>query len=119
MALLRTPVSIASRTVAASDSVDCDLLLTKGSNERRHAAQAYRLEGERTHAIVCEPSRRCGPMCSKHKRRRRLGLRLNAGAKLVAAKVLLSVLDTLRRGSAQQRRGGLALVRTMTEKGGA
>ncbi len=56
MALLRTPLSITLRTAAASDSVDCDLLLTKGSNERRHAAQAYLLEGERTDAIVCEPS---------------------------------------------------------------
>jgi hypothetical protein len=35
-----------------------------------------------------------------------------------AAKVLVSVLDTLHKGSAQQRRGNLALVRTMTEKGG-
>ncbi|HEY2504636.1 MAG TPA: hypothetical protein VGI68_25310 [Mycobacterium sp.] len=36
-----------------------------------------------------------------------------------AAKVLVGVLDKLRSDSARQRRGGLALVRTMTEKGGA
>jgi hypothetical protein len=35
-----------------------------------------------------------------------------------AAKVLATVLDTLHKGSAQQRRGSLALVREMTEKGG-
>jgi hypothetical protein len=36
-----------------------------------------------------------------------------------AAKVLVSVLDKLRSDSVRQRRGGLAVVRTMTEKGGA
>jgi hypothetical protein len=36
-----------------------------------------------------------------------------------AAKVLVSVLDKLRSDSARQRRGGLAVVRTMTDKGGA
>jgi hypothetical protein len=36
-----------------------------------------------------------------------------------AAKVLVSVLDMLRSDSARQRRGGLALVREMTTKGGA
>ena len=36
-----------------------------------------------------------------------------------AAKVLVSVLDKLRSDSARQRRGGLALVRTMTAKGNA
>jgi hypothetical protein len=39
--------------------------------------------------------------------------------KPAAAKVLVSVLDTLHKGSAQGRRGSLALVRTMTDKGGA
>jgi hypothetical protein len=34
-----------------------------------------------------------------------------------AAKVLVTALDTLHKGSAQGRRGSLALVRTMTEKG--
>ena len=37
--------------------------------------------------------------------------------KPATAKVLVSVLDTLHKGSAQGRRGSLALVRTMTEKG--
>jgi hypothetical protein len=36
-----------------------------------------------------------------------------------AAKVLASLLDKLRAASARGRRGGLALVRTMTEKDGA
>jgi hypothetical protein len=36
-----------------------------------------------------------------------------------AAKVLAVMLDKLRSASAHGRRGGLALVRTMTEKGGA
>ncbi|MGO8963739.1 hypothetical protein [Mycobacterium sp.] len=35
-----------------------------------------------------------------------------------AAKVLAGMLDRLRSASAHGRRGGLALVRTMTEKGG-
>jgi hypothetical protein len=35
-----------------------------------------------------------------------------------AAKTLVAVLEKLRSDSARQRRGGLALVRTMTEKGG-
>jgi hypothetical protein len=39
--------------------------------------------------------------------------------KPAAAKVLVTVLDTLHKGSAQGRRGNLAVVRTMTEKGGA
>jgi hypothetical protein len=39
--------------------------------------------------------------------------------KPAAAKVLISVLETLHRGSVQGRRGSLALVRTMTEKDGA
>ena len=34
-----------------------------------------------------------------------------------AAKVLAALLDTLRKGSAQGRRGNLAVVRTMVEKG--
>jgi hypothetical protein len=36
-----------------------------------------------------------------------------------AAKVLAAMLEKLRSASARGRRGGLALVRTMTEKGGA
>jgi hypothetical protein len=40
-----------------------------------------------------------------------------ASAQPAAAKVLVSVMDTLHKGSAQGRRGNLALVRTMTEKG--
>ena len=36
-----------------------------------------------------------------------------------AAKVLASVLDTLHKGSAQQRRGNLAVVRSMTKERGA
>jgi hypothetical protein len=36
-----------------------------------------------------------------------------------AARVLTSLLDKLRSASAQGRRGRLAVVRTMTEKGGA
>ena len=36
-----------------------------------------------------------------------------------AAKVLSALLDKLRAVSARGRRGGLAVVRTMTEKGGA
>jgi hypothetical protein len=36
-----------------------------------------------------------------------------------AAKVLVALLDKLRSASALGRRGGLALVRTMTEKGGS
>jgi hypothetical protein len=36
-----------------------------------------------------------------------------------AAKVLSSLLDKLRAASARGRRGGLAVVRTMTEKDGA
>ena len=36
-----------------------------------------------------------------------------------AAKVLATLLDRLRSASAYGRRGGLALVRTMTDKGGA
>jgi hypothetical protein len=39
--------------------------------------------------------------------------------KPAAAKTLVAVLETLHKGSAQGRRGSLALVRTMTEKGGA
>jgi hypothetical protein len=39
--------------------------------------------------------------------------------KAAAAKVLVSLLDKLRTASAQRRRGGLAVVRTMTKKGGA
>jgi hypothetical protein len=39
--------------------------------------------------------------------------------KPAAAKALVNVLDTLHKGSAQERRGNLALVRTMTQKGGA
>jgi hypothetical protein len=38
-------------------------------------------------------------------------------AKPAAAKVLVSVLDTLHKGSAQGRRGNLAVVKSMTEKG--
>jgi hypothetical protein len=41
------------------------------------------------------------------------------GSQPAAAKVLASLLDKLRSVSARGRRGGLALVRTMTEKGGA
>jgi hypothetical protein len=40
-----------------------------------------------------------------------------ASAQPAAAKVLVSVMDTLHKGSAQGRRGNLALVRTMPEKG--
>ncbi|HEY2502406.1 MAG TPA: hypothetical protein VGI68_13570 [Mycobacterium sp.] len=36
-----------------------------------------------------------------------------------AAKTLVSVLDTLHKGSAQGRRGNLAVVKSMTKKGGA
>jgi hypothetical protein len=36
-----------------------------------------------------------------------------------AAKVLATLLDKLRAASARGRRGGLAMVRTMTDKGGA
>jgi hypothetical protein len=36
-----------------------------------------------------------------------------------AAKVLATLLDKLRAASARGRRGGLAVVRTMTEKDGA
>jgi hypothetical protein len=36
-----------------------------------------------------------------------------------AAKVLVNVMDTLHKGSAQARRGNLALVREMTKEGGA
>ena len=36
-----------------------------------------------------------------------------------AAKVLAALLEKLHSASARGRRGGLALVRTMTEKGGA
>jgi hypothetical protein len=36
-----------------------------------------------------------------------------------AAKVLAAMLDKLRSASARGRRGGLAVVQTMTEKGGA
>jgi hypothetical protein len=36
-----------------------------------------------------------------------------------AAKVLVALLDKLRSASALRRRGGLSLVRTMTEKGGS
>ncbi|HEY1441998.1 MAG TPA: hypothetical protein VGF65_14505 [Mycobacterium sp.] len=36
-----------------------------------------------------------------------------------AAKVLVSVLDTLHKGSAQGRRGNLAVIREMTTKDGA
>ena len=39
--------------------------------------------------------------------------------KPAAAKVLVSVLDTLHKASAQQRRGNLALVKSMTKKDGA
>jgi hypothetical protein len=42
-----------------------------------------------------------------------------ASAQPPAAKVLVSVLETLHKGSAQQRRGSLALVRTMTKKDAA
>ena len=41
-----------------------------------------------------------------------------ASAQPAAAKVLVSVMDALHKGSAQ-RRGRLALVKSMTEKGGA
>ena len=41
-----------------------------------------------------------------------------ASAQPAAAKVLVSVLDTLRK-SAQGRRGNLAAVKSMTKKGGA
>jgi hypothetical protein len=40
-------------------------------------------------------------------------------AQPAAAKVLVSVLDTLHKGSAQGRRGNLAVVREMTTKDGA
>jgi hypothetical protein len=40
-------------------------------------------------------------------------------AQPTAAKVLVSVLDTLHKGSAQGRRGNLAVVKSMTKKGGA
>lgn len=40
-----------------------------------------------------------------------------ASAQPAAAKVLAVLLDTLRKGSAQSRRGSLAVVRTMVEKG--
>jgi hypothetical protein len=36
-----------------------------------------------------------------------------------AAKVLVSVLDTLHKGSPRVRRGNLAVVKSMTKKGGA
>jgi hypothetical protein len=36
-----------------------------------------------------------------------------------AARVLVTVLDTLRKASARGRRGSLSLVKSMTEKGGA
>jgi hypothetical protein len=36
-----------------------------------------------------------------------------------AAKVLAALLEKLRSASARRRRGGLALVRTMTQEGGA
>ena len=39
--------------------------------------------------------------------------------KPAAAKTLVAVLETLHKGAAQGRRGNLAVVRTMTEKGGA
>jgi hypothetical protein len=39
--------------------------------------------------------------------------------KPAAAKVLVTVLDTLHKGSAQSRRGNLAMVKSMTKKGGA
>jgi hypothetical protein len=39
--------------------------------------------------------------------------------KLRAARVLASVLETLHRGAAQGRRGSLAVVKSMTERGGA
>ena len=39
--------------------------------------------------------------------------------KPAAAKVLVTVLDTLHKGSAQGRRGNLAVVKSMTKKGGA
>jgi hypothetical protein len=39
-------------------------------------------------------------------------------AKPAAAKVLVSVLDTLHKGSAQGRRGNLAVVKSITKKGG-
>ena len=42
-----------------------------------------------------------------------------ASAQPPAAKVLVSVLETLHRGSAQGRRGNLAVVNSMTRKGGA
>jgi hypothetical protein len=42
-----------------------------------------------------------------------------ASAQPAAAKVLVSVMDALYRGSARGRRGNLTVVRTMTEKGGA
>jgi hypothetical protein len=42
-----------------------------------------------------------------------------SGPKPRAARVLASVLETLRKGSAQGRRGSLAVVKAMTEKGGA
>jgi hypothetical protein len=42
-----------------------------------------------------------------------------ASAQPAAAKVLVSVMDALHKGSAQERRGNLALVREMTTKDGA
>jgi hypothetical protein len=39
--------------------------------------------------------------------------------KPAAAKVLVSVLDTLHKGSARSRRGSLSVVRSMTKEGGA
>jgi hypothetical protein len=42
-----------------------------------------------------------------------------ASAQPLAAKVLVNILETLHKASAQQRRGNLALVRTMTKKDGA
>jgi hypothetical protein len=41
------------------------------------------------------------------------------GVGLAAAKVLASLLGTLRSASPQGRRGGLAIMRMMIEKGGA
>jgi hypothetical protein len=42
-----------------------------------------------------------------------------ASAQPPAAKVLVSVLDTLHKGSARGRRGSLSVVRSMTKEGGA
>ncbi|HZE14551.1 MAG TPA: hypothetical protein VE197_01930, partial [Mycobacterium sp.] len=50
---------------------------------------------------------------------RRAGFRATPADARAAAKVLVRLPEKLRSASAHGRRGGLALVRTMTEKGGA